>query len=208
LDPTSYYTVDKFYEWLRGPEDADHPTNRWDDAHISLALHTNINSAVDAFKKSLQDTDAVVVYLGHSSLDFKHKRSVGLAPTNPHTAEIPGETLTSLLNDSKAGLVILASCASSTCVGKLTRGPAVVVTDSGDDLKTWSDEWANALGAFLLVLIGYEVGPSRQPVPRKNGRGTIGEALGAANKEFKDQNTTDHFVLANGNPSKVIFPEK
>ncbi len=109
---------------------------------------------------------------------------------------------------SKAKLVILATCASSTCVGKLSAGPAVIVTDSGANLTTWSFDWAQALGAFLLVLLGYEVGPSGQPVPRKSGRGTINEALDASNEAFKNQKTTDRFKLANGDGSTVVFSEK
>jgi len=206
LTITTSYSPFAFYEWLRGPEDYDHPLNRWDEAGINLIFHSKTASGADDFKKSLQNTGAVVVYLGHSVLDFKKKRSVGLTPKGLDKAEITPETLMSLLKTSKAGLVILATCASSTCVGKLTGGPAVVVTDSGDDLKTWSFDWAQALAAFLLVLIGYEVGASGQPESRKKGRGTLSEALDAANEAFKNQKTADRFVLANGDGAKVLFP--
>ena len=208
LPITSNYSATQFYEWLRGPEDFDHPLNRWEEAGIHLIFHSAANSGAEDFKKSLQDPGAVVVYLGHSALDFKNKRSLGLTPKGLHTAELPPETLMSLLKKSKASLVILASCASNTCVGKLSGGPAVVVTDSGDNLKTWSFDWAQALGAFLFVLLGFEVGGSGQPTPRKKGRGTINEALDASTEAFKNQNTTDRFKLANGDGSTIIFPEK
>jgi hypothetical protein len=45
-----------------------------------LVSHTNVGSGADDFKKSLQDEGAVVVYPGHSALDFKNKRSMGLTP--------------------------------------------------------------------------------------------------------------------------------
>lgn len=203
---TGNYSATQFYEWLRGPEDYDHPLSRWEEAGITLSFHSEKNSGVDDFKKSLQDPGAVVVYLGHSTLDFKNKRSLGLTPKGSARAEIPPGTLMSLLNKSKASLVILASCASETCVGKLTGGPAVVVTASGDNLKTWSFDWAHALGAFLLVLLGFEVDGSGQPTPRKKGRGTINEALDASAEAFKGQKTTDRFKLVNGDGSRIIFP--
>jgi hypothetical protein len=210
LPVTASYTAVDLYEWIRGPEDSEHPPGlgRWDDANVELKPYYDTKSGAAAFKKSLLDTGAVVVYLGHSALDDKNKRSLGLTPQGLDKAEIMPETVMSLLKQSKAALVILASCASSTLVGKLTGGPALVVTDSGPNLKTWSNDWGQALPAFLLMLIGYEV-PGSQPVSRKGGRhGTISEALDAANEAFKNQKTTDHFVLANGNGSTVIFPEK
>lgn len=205
---TGNYSATHFYEWIRGPVDVDHPLSRWEEASINLIFHSAKDAGADAFKKSLQDPGAVVVYLGHSALDFKNKRSLGLTPKGLNKAEIPPETLTSLLKKSKASLVILASCASNTCVGKLTGGAAVVVTDSGTNLKTWSFEWAHALGAFLLLLLGFDVGASGQPTPRKKGRGTISEALDASTEAFKNQKTTDRFKLVNGDGSTVIFPEK
>ena len=101
----------------------------------------------------------------------------------------------------------MSSCASSTCVGKLNGGPAVVVTDSGDDIKTWSYAWASALAAFLFVLLGFDLDASEQPIPRKKGRGTIKEALEASVGAFNSQNTTDRFKLVNGDGSTVVFPE-
>ena len=203
---TGNYSATQFYEWLRGPVDYDHPLNRWEEAGINLILHSAVNSGADDFKKSLQDPGAVVVYLGHSVLDFKKMRSLGLTPKGLNKAEIPPQPLMSLLKKSKASVVILASCASETCVGKLTGSPAVVVTDSGANLKTWSFDWAHALSAFLLVLLGFEVGASGQPTPRKKGRGTIKEALDASAEAFKNQNATDRFKLVNGDGSLKIIP--
>ena len=160
LDPTGSYSVSSLFDFIRGPEDYNNPLNRWDTAGISLVLHSKVDSGAADFKKSLQDPGAVVVYLGHSALDFKNKRSMGLTPKGISPAEIPPDKLMELLKQSKASLVVLASCASSTLVGKMSGGPAVVVTNSQCNLTTWSNDWANALGPFLLVLLGFDLPPS------------------------------------------------
>jgi hypothetical protein len=206
LPITGNYSVSNFVDYLRGPVDVDHPFDRWEDAGVNLDFKSKAVSGTADFKTSLQDTDSVVVYLGHSVLDFKNKRSLGLSPLGHETAEIAPDALMSLLKASKAKLVILATCASSTCVGKLTAGPAVVVTNSGSNLTTWSFDWAHALTAFLLLLIDYEVGGSGQPVARNKGRATISDALDASNVAFKNQKTTDRFELAFGKGSTVVFP--
>jgi hypothetical protein len=208
LDPTDSYSATSLVDFIRGPEDYVNPLNRWDQAGIKLVSHTNVGSGADDFKKSLQDEGAVVVYLGHSALDFKNKRSMGLTPKGSTKPEIAPDKLMDLLKQSKTSLVTLASCASSTLVGKMTGGPAVVVTNSQANLTTWSNDWANALGPFLLVLLGYNLPPSAlQPTVRKEGRGKISDALDAANAAFKSQKTDDRFELANGDTSTVIFPE-
>jgi hypothetical protein len=86
LDPTGSYSATSLFEFIRGPEDYNNPLNRWDEAGISLVSHTNVGSGADDFKKSLQDAGAVVVYLGHSALDFKNKRSMGLTPNAANAA--------------------------------------------------------------------------------------------------------------------------
>ena len=97
-------------------------------------------------------------------LDFKNKRSLGLSPMGHAPAEIAPDQLMSLHKASKAKLVILATCASSTLgLEKLKGGPAVVVTNSGSNLTTWSFDWVQALTAFLLLSIGYKVGDDGQP---------------------------------------------
>ena len=206
LPITTNYSVDQFFDYLRGPVDVDHPFDRWADAGINLDFRSKAVSGTADFKTSLKDTDSVVVYLGHSVLDFKNRRSLGLSPMGHHTAEIPPDSLMSLLKASKAKLVILATCASSTCVGKLTAGPAVVVTNSGANLTTWSFDWAHALTAFLLLLIDYAVGRSGQPVPCGIGRATITLALRVSNAAFEKNKSDDRFELAHGEGSTVVFP--
>jgi hypothetical protein len=138
-------------------------------------------------------------------LDFENKRSLGLSPLAHHTAEIAPNDLMDLLKASKAKLVILATCASSTLgLKNLKAGPSVEVTNSGSNLTTWSFNWVQALQPFLL-LIGYEVGTNDQPVARKS-RATIKEALDASNAAFKENRSDDRFELAHGEPSTVVFP--
>ena len=144
-----------------------------------------------------------------TALDFKNKRSLGLSPIAHDPAEVPPDALMSLLKASKAKLVILATCASSTLgLEKLKAGPAVVVTNSGSNLTTWSFHWVQALQPFLLLLIGYAVGKNDQPVVRKEGPATIKEALDAANVAFKENKADDRFELAFGDGATVVFPAK
>ena len=208
------YDVDKFVTYLRGsvdpttPEQASEPpADRFDSAGVPLDFKKKALTGTEDFKKSLLDPDSVVVYLGHSVLDFKNKRSLGLSPMGHDSADIAPDALMDLLKASKAKLVILATCASSTLgLKNLKVGPAVVVTNSGSDLKTWSFNWVQALQPFLLLLIGYEVGKDDQPVARKKGRATIKEALDAANAAFKENKSTDRFELAHGEESTVVLP--
>jgi hypothetical protein len=205
------YSVGNFVNYLRGsvvdPTSPDPPPpDRFETAGVVLDLQTKAVSGAADFKTSLKDPDSVVVYLGHSVLDFENKRSLGLSPLAHHTAEIAPNDLMDLLKASKAKLVILATCASSTLgLKNLKTGPAVVVTNSGSNLTTWSFHWVQALQPFLLLLIGYEVGTDDQPVARKS-RGTIKEALDASNAAFKKNRSNDRFELAHGDPSTVVFP--
>jgi hypothetical protein len=213
LPIASNYSVDNFANYLRGsvadPTDPEPPSDRFDTAGVFLDFKTKAVSGTADFKKSLQDADSVVVYLGHSVLDYKNKRSLGLSPLAHDPAEIAPDALMSLLKASKTKLVILATCASSTLgLEKLKAGPAVMVTNSGSNLKTWSFSWVQALQPFLLLLIGYEVGKNDQPVARNKGRATIKEALDASNAAFKENKADDRFELAHGEPSTVVFPEK
>jgi|SRR5271166_2567403 len=210
------YNVDDFVIYLRGsvdpttPEQASvPPSDRFDTAGVPLDFKTKALTGTEDFKKSLLDPDSVVVYLGHSVLDFKNKRSLGLSPMGHDPADIAPDALMDLLKASKAKLVILATCASSTLgLEKLKAGPAVVVTNSGSNLTTWSFHWVQALQPFLILLIGYEVGKNDQPVARNKGRATIKEALDASNVAFKENKSDDRFELAFGEGSTVVFPEK
>jgi len=229
------YNVDDFANYLRGsvdpttPEQASvPPSDRFDTAGVVLDFQKKAVSGTADFKTSLKDTDSVVVYLGHSVLDFKNKRSLGLSPMGHDPAEIAPEQLMSLLKASSAKLVILATCASSTLGLKgLKAGPAVVVTNSGSNLTTWSGYWGEALKHFLHLLIGYEINDKidkkAQPEVRhepitnvgeilkninREKRATIKEALDAANEAFKENKSVDRFELAFGNGSTVVFPKK
>jgi hypothetical protein len=147
-------------------------------------------------------------------LDFKNGRSLGLSPLGLHTAEIAPGALMDLLKVSRAKLVILATCGSST-LGleklKAPPAPAIIVTNSGHNLLTISTDWGQALQHFLLLLIDYQIATEGkekgQPVTRKKGRATISEALDAANAALVRNDSEDRFELACGNDSTVVFPE-
>jgi hypothetical protein len=227
-----HYSPDKFADYLRGNIDADHPFDRFSDAGVNLAFRPTAAQGPHAFKESLRDDGSVVVYLGHGVPDPKTKRSLGLSFFGNGIADIPAITvakpgqpkppdLTDLLKDSRAKLVVLATCASSTFgLDKLKTGPAVVVTNSGPNLVTYSALWGKALQHFLLLLIGYEVNAKGEavvglgPVTEigdilKNiqPRATIREALEAANAAFKEFGSTDRCELAHGEGSTVVFPK-
>jgi hypothetical protein len=79
------YSVGNFVNYLRGsvvdPTSPDPPPpDRFETAGVVLDLQTKAVSGAADFKTSLKDPDSVVVYLGHSVLDFENKRSLGLSP--------------------------------------------------------------------------------------------------------------------------------
>jgi len=172
--PTSlHYSPQMFFDYLLGIN-ADHPFGRFDEAGVTLDFYSNVAHAPADFKKSLLDDGSVVVYLGHGVPDPKCKCSRGLSWLGHGIADITPYALMDLLKDSRAKLVILATCASSTFgLEKLKAGPAVVVTNSGSDLVTYSAKWAIALQHFLLLLIGYGVGKDGQPYSLQQTMGVI-----------------------------------
>src|SRR6516162_8594773 len=109
------YSLDDLVNYFRGRVGQIDPTkerepkpDRFDDAGVYLDFRSNKATGTEDFKRSLRDPDGVVVYLGHSVLDFKNKRSLGLEALGHDKVEIkPGE-LMGLLTASKAKLVILA----------------------------------------------------------------------------------------------------
>jgi hypothetical protein len=249
LPISSTYSVDDLVNYFRGRVDRenkiehpDDPVDRFADAGVHLDFRSTAVHGSGDFKRSLQDSGSVVVYLGHSTLDSKNMRSVGLSPFGFHTLEIPAitvakpgqpkpPTLMDFLQASRAKLVILATCASSTFgLEKSKVDPAVVVTNSGSNLTTWSNDSGLALKHFLLLLIGYKIGKNDQPYsPQATTnlftgavgagvpgavvsklvarRATIREALEASNAGFKENGSTDRFELAHGEGSTVVFSE-
>jgi hypothetical protein len=137
-------TAKDYFAYLRGsvdpttPEQASlPPTDRFADAGVNLDFRTTQVGGVIAFQHSLRDSGSVVIYLGHSALDFDRHYSLGLTPRGlwyaemtdmdrwnnfdsrrreKHTGEkpLPPEDLMSALKKSAAKLVILASCGSAT----------------------------------------------------------------------------------------------
>lgn len=135
---TDSFKPDKWFEYLRGAVDGNQPMNRWDLAGIELDCQSNPASGLTSFQHSLRDPGSVVIYCGHSALDFQRQFSSGLTPSAPlHFAEIadmerwemmdkyrvlpggkkpppPKGDLMNWLKTSPARVVILASCGSAT----------------------------------------------------------------------------------------------
>jgi hypothetical protein len=201
------YSQQDFIDWFRAPDDPRIPdVGKWSVEGIDLEIFTNTKSGVKDFEKSLQRKGAIVVYIGHSTLDSGNEHhSLGLTPQGESHAEIPNATLRTLLGKSAASLVIIASCDSKTAVGTLSSGPPVIVQNSGANRVTLIPRMANAVGTFLFLLIGWERDGQGQPNdPHKGGHATINEALAASAAEFKGMD--DRFELVHGDGSIKLFP--
>ena len=216
IDITDNFSSQDFIDWLQGTggklrddnQVYDWQEDRWTAEGIKLETYTSTKSGVADFKKSLQRESAVVVYLGHSTLDEHHgNNSLGLTPQLKSVPEIPNDQLRTLLAQSTASMVIIASCDSMTAVGKPTAGPVIIATDSGPDKMTFSTHWARALGALFFLLIGLQLDSAEQPsIQRKAGHATINEALEASDAEFAKLKDGDRFKLVHGDGSKKLFP--
>ena len=103
LPIASTYSVDDFVTYLRG--------------------YTEPTTAEQASEHPSDRFDTAGV-----SLDFKNKRSLGLSPMGHDSAEIKPDALKDLLKASKAKLVILATCASSSSWSAAQRLPAAAST--------------------------------------------------------------------------------
>jgi hypothetical protein len=208
-DKTKGFSQQEFIRWFKAPADPDIPNvGKWSDERIDLEFYTDKKSGVKDFEKSLQRKGAIVVYMGHSTLDKFHGfHSLGLTPQGKKQPEIPNATLRTLLSKSPASLVIIASCDSKTAVGKLSAGPPIIVTNSGADEETDHLALVDAVAVFLFLLIGWEMDGRGQPNdPHKGGHATIDEALSAANVVLKASQIDDQFELINGNGSIKLFP--
>lgn len=207
------FSQQDFIDWFKAPDDPRTPDTggKWFDEGIDLEFFTDTKTGVEDIKKSLQRKGAIVVYIGHSALTPPKVKngplgpSLGLTPQAKEQPEIPNATLRTLLNKSTASLVIIASCDSKTAVGNLNAGPPIIVTNSGNDRKSWIFQMADAVATFLFLLIGWELGTQRQPnQPHKGGNATIAEALKASAGDFVG--LEDRFELVNGDGSIKLFP--
>jgi hypothetical protein len=164
---------------------------RFDEAGIQVVLYDSAASGVKDLKASLGTRGAVVVYMGHSVLD--KSKALGLLPVPRRTRTVPALSagaLTTLLTAAKAKVVLLAACASDTCVRRLRSDLVLIATSSGRDLETNTTQWAPAIKAFLDALMV---------------NGTAGEAFEAANAAFTKVSSTDRFRWISGDKSLKLF---
>lgn len=171
----------------------------FDPFGVTLSLFENEKKGLEDFKKSINVSGTIVVYMGHTSLVEKTKKvfvAQGLAPEGAKKPILLNAALVSLLEKAKANIVILAGCATDACVPKkLKNGVIVITTASGRDSVTHSAYWARALTGFLLALVGWKFdGQTVTQLP--SGTATVQEAIDIGNKFFPPG---DSFVLASGN---------
>jgi hypothetical protein len=214
------FTEEDYIKWFKAAKDAPVPDKhslapppppdmgRWFDAGINPEFFTDRTTGVKDFEKSLQRKGAIVVYIGHSTLDSRHQnRSLGLTPQAKNQPEIPNATLRTLLSKSAASLVIIASCDSKTAVGNISAGPPIIVQNSGANRKTLIPAMADAVAIFLFLLIGWELDGRKQPDdPHKGGHATINDALDATVPVFKNLSIDDRFELVHGDGSIILIP--
>lgn len=175
----------------------------FDPFFVSLTPLTDVKQGLTDFKKSLASSGTIAVYMGHTSLVEKQGKTKtyvaqALAPEGAKKTMLKNAALVTLLEKASANIVILAGCATDACVPKkLKNGVIVITTASGADGTTHSANWARALTAFLLALVGWEFDGTTVK-QRAGGTATVQEAIDAGNKFFPK---SDSFVLASGNGS-------
>jgi hypothetical protein len=166
---------------------------------VALSLFDKEKKGIEDFKRSINVSGTIVVYMGHTSLVEKSKKvfvAQGLAPEGAKKPILKNAELVSLLERAKSNIVILAGCATDACIPKkLKNGVIVITTASGRDGVTNSAFWARALTGFLLALVGWKFdGKTVTQLP--SGTATVQEAIDIGNKFFPPG---DSFVLASGN---------
>jgi len=172
---------------------------------VTLSLFTNPKQGIADFKRSINTAGTIAVYMGHTSLIPKKKNvyvAEALAPEGAKKTLLRNAELIRLLEKAKSNIVILAGCATDSCVPKKLKSNVIVITTaSGHDGQTYSSFWARALTGFLLALVGWKFdGKTVTQLP--TGTATVREALDIGNKFFPPG---ESFVLANGNAGVRAF---
>jgi hypothetical protein len=203
------FSPQDFIDWFKALDDPSNPvSDKWSVEGINVEFYTNTKSGVKDFEKSLQRKGAIVVYIGHSTLDKGNRyHSLGLDLSGiAKQPEIPSATLRTLLSKSAASLVIIASCDAKTAVGKLSAGPPVIVQNSGTDTNSKTDtttpipRMANAVATFLFLLIGWERDRRGQPNDPHKG------ATRRSTRRWLRRGMDDRFELIQGDGSIKLFP--
>jgi hypothetical protein len=104
-----------------------------------------------------------------------------------------------MLNKSVAAVAVLTGCSSVDCIGKVTGSTTVVGVASDKDGVTSSNYGAQALGAFVNVLVGTSVGADTASKP-----GNVGQAIDAANPIFEKAGIDDCFELIRGSRERKL----
>lgn len=190
------YTIEDYFNYIYELKNKN-GKNLWDSLGITLYLKTNLSTAIDDLKVSLNKKETVVIYMGHSRIEAKKKKTHGILPGGIDSKLIENKELCKWINNSLSSVFLIAGCSTNNCFGKndiKNKDISVITTESNPDTYTTDSlEWAHAIKAFLLTLTN-------------NTNNTLNDAIKAANKSFViDGCAKDKFVLTSGNPALKII---
>jgi RHS repeat-associated protein len=157
--------------------------------------YTNGATAQADLAHSLGTKGALVLYFGHTAPHKQGAPPPGFDTAGTGKAGITSQTMTTMLNKSSAGVAVIAGCSSADCIGKVTSGTTVVGVSSGKDGLTSTNYGAQALEAFVNVLVGSSVGGDGVSQEKA---GNVGAAIDAANEVFECAGIDDRFILIHG----------
>jgi len=164
--------------------------------------YTNGSTAKADLAHSLGTKGALVLYFGHTA---PHKQGVpppGFDTGGTGKAGITNAAMTAMLNKSSAAVAVIAGCSSADCIGKVTSGVTVVGVSSGKDGVTSTNFGAQALEAFVNVLVGTSIDSDSSV--SQNGAGNVDDAIDAANEVFEKAGIDDRFVLIHGSGDTTL----
>lgn len=185
------YTINNYLAYLHGSTDQSKwPTDSpFMSAGIEIIVRSDPDTAWQDLGGALHESGAVVVFMGHSARSEGAKKAHSLRPRrdpDDGSADIKISELTPLLKTMNAKVLIVASCATDGCIGKVKRDTVVIATNSGGNFLSNTLAWSRALDKLLKAFV--------------SGK-TLAEGVVAANVQFKANSVGDSFVVASGETS-------
>src|SRR5205823_3248165 len=111
---------------------------------------TDSSTAERDLGRSLGESGAVVIYLGHAILN--KTTTDGLRPSqnsDDMKFDIPNARLATLTAKARAKAFLVAACNSKGCFRKQSGDLAIIATDSGKKRTTISQIWAIGIKVWL-----------------------------------------------------------
>lgn len=194
--PGKPYPASTFIKRIQGPPVAPPSADtRWTFLGIDMSVKNDADRARTDFEASLRTPAALVVYFGHSVIGR------GLDPRGEDRASITTARLSRALGRAHAKIILLMACASDSCVVVRRRNPcAVIALNSPDNDPSNVLLWARAMEPFMNVLTGFAV-DARFKLTLSKTRGTVGDAVQAANTQLEKDGVEDRFVQLSGDRS-------